>query len=142
MVQRHKKKLNCWEFMQCGREKGGEKATELGVCPAATDMVLHQVHGGQNCGRACWVMEGTLCAATVQGHFVKKIKKCILCGFFHYVEAQEGKKLKKPSELLQTIQTDKTSKTVCNAPRHHYRQDHGTLEPELRTDNEGQGLGL
>jgi len=25
--------LNCWEFKKCGREPGGEKASELGICP-------------------------------------------------------------------------------------------------------------
>ncbi len=26
---------NCWDFKSCGREQGGTKAAELGVCPAA-----------------------------------------------------------------------------------------------------------
>jgi hypothetical protein len=29
--------VNCWEFKKCGMEKGGAKATELGVCPAYPD---------------------------------------------------------------------------------------------------------
>ena len=28
------KKLKCWEFMQCGRERGGNNVDHLGVCPA------------------------------------------------------------------------------------------------------------
>ncbi|MEW6110309.1 MAG: two-CW domain-containing protein, partial [Nitrospirota bacterium] len=31
------KRFNCWEFFRCGREIGGAKVSELGVCPAATD---------------------------------------------------------------------------------------------------------
>lgn len=31
------RRQNCWEFKKCGREPGGAKASELGVCPAATD---------------------------------------------------------------------------------------------------------
>ena len=27
---------NCWEVKQCGRQPGGPKAGEFGVCPAAT----------------------------------------------------------------------------------------------------------
>jgi len=25
-------KLNCWEFMKCGREVGGKNVKELGIC--------------------------------------------------------------------------------------------------------------
>ena len=28
--------INCWEYFRCGREKGGKRVAELGVCPAAT----------------------------------------------------------------------------------------------------------
>lgn len=98
------KKLNCWEFKECGREKGGANVAELGVCPASIDKVLHGVHDGENCGRACWVMEGTLCAASVQGSFLEKFKKCIACNFFHEVEAQEGRDLKNAKDLLQIVE--------------------------------------
>lgn len=69
------KKLNCWEFKKCGREKDGANTADLGVCPASTETALHGVHDGTNSGRACWVMEGTLCAASVQGSFFRKIQK-------------------------------------------------------------------
>ncbi len=29
------KRRNCWEVKKCGRQPGGEKVEELGVCPAA-----------------------------------------------------------------------------------------------------------
>jgi hypothetical protein len=28
----HKKRLNCWEVMMCGREQGGKNIAEYGVC--------------------------------------------------------------------------------------------------------------
>jgi hypothetical protein len=28
-------KLNCWELKKCGREAGGAKSNEMGICPAA-----------------------------------------------------------------------------------------------------------
>lgn len=112
MPHKPKAKLNCWEFIQCGREKDGAKAGELGICPANTTEILHAVHDGQNCGRACWVMEGTLCSATVQGPFQDKFKKCIRCAFFHYVEAQEGKNLKNVNKLLQLVQLDNGTATA------------------------------
>ena len=30
-------KKNCWEYKKCGREVGGAKVKDLGVCPAATN---------------------------------------------------------------------------------------------------------
>ena len=30
-------KVNCWQFKECGRQPSGEKADELGVCPAAIE---------------------------------------------------------------------------------------------------------
>lgn len=49
-------KKNCWEFKNCGREFGGIKARELGVCPASTDERLNGIHNGENAGRSCWVV--------------------------------------------------------------------------------------
>ena len=34
-------RMNCWEFQECGRERGGKKANELGTCPAATQFKLN-----------------------------------------------------------------------------------------------------
>ena len=41
-------KLNCWEFKKCGREAGGSKVGELGLCPAATTRAVDGVHDGKN----------------------------------------------------------------------------------------------
>lgn len=68
--------MNCWEFKRCGREKGGAKANELGVCPAYPDQ-------GTNCAK----IAGTLCGGVVQGTWAKKLKNCMQCEFFkspHY----------------------------------------------------------
>ncbi|HUO77689.1 MAG TPA: hypothetical protein VMU21_08950 [Thermodesulfovibrionales bacterium] len=83
-------KRNCWEFKNCGRQTGGEKAKELGVCPATTDEKLDGVHGGRNAGRACWVLAGTMCGGKVQGTFAQKYENCELCDFFRSVKEEEG----------------------------------------------------
>jgi len=31
------KNNNCWEYKKCGREPGGIKVHELGVCPATVE---------------------------------------------------------------------------------------------------------
>ncbi len=47
------KKKNCWEFKGCGRDAGGNKVKELGICPASTEQRLHKVHDGHCAGRTC-----------------------------------------------------------------------------------------
>lgn len=84
------KKLNCWEFKNCGRQPGGKKTEDLGVCPAAIDERLHGVHGGKNAGRACWVLAGTMCGGLVQGTFAQKYKNCEVCDFYREVKKEEG----------------------------------------------------
>jgi len=84
------KKRNCWEVMQCGREPGGQKVQELGVCPAATDERLDSIHGGKNSGRACWVIAGTFCEGALQGSFAQKYRDCTTCEFYRQVMKEEG----------------------------------------------------
>ena len=68
--------MKCWEFKKCGREAGGAKAAELGVCPAYPDH-------GDTCARVA----GTLCGGVVQGTFASKLANCMECEFYkseHY----------------------------------------------------------
>jgi len=66
--------MNCWDFMKCGREKGGHRAEELGVCPAYPDH-----------GRHCARVAGTLCNGKVQGMFALKLASCLRCDFYNCV---------------------------------------------------------
>jgi hypothetical protein len=90
MMETQRKRLNCWEFKKCGREPGGAKAEQFGVCPATTDEKLNAVHGGKNAGRSCWVVAGTMCGGRVQGTFAQKYQNCDLCDFFRAVKEEEG----------------------------------------------------
>lgn len=83
------KKLNCWEFKNCGRQPGGPKVAELGVCPAAVDKALDGAHGGKNAGRACWVIAGSLCGGKIQGTFAQKLHNCWRCEFMNAVKREE-----------------------------------------------------
>jgi len=85
-------KLNCWEFLRCGREPGGEKALELCVCPAAVFSAIPdgKYNNGDCLGRRCWRLAGTLCNNKVQGTFAKKIETCRQCLFYLKVKAEEG----------------------------------------------------
>lgn len=85
-------KMNCWEFLNCGRQPGGEKVEELGICPAARKNRLNGKHGGINAGRACWVVAGTYCWGEVQGSVASKLKNCMECEFYWIVVDEEGGK--------------------------------------------------
>ena len=77
--------MNCWEFMACGREKGGSKVGELGVCPASP------AHG-KHCAR----IAGTLCGGTVQGSFAVKLVNCMQCDYYkseHYDRSYAAAKM-------------------------------------------------
>ncbi len=71
-------KLNCWEYKKCGREKGGSKAAELGICPCYPDH-----------GRDCWFVAGTLCGGKIQGTYAQKLTNCWRCDFMNAVKKEE-----------------------------------------------------
>ncbi|MBK8010904.1 MAG: hypothetical protein IPK13_06110 [Deltaproteobacteria bacterium] len=91
---------NCWQIKKCGREVGGAKVKELGVCPAATERRLAGVHGGQNGGRACWVMTGTLCGGKVQGSYAAKLANCMACDFYKQVQKEDAGRIVASSKLF------------------------------------------
>ncbi len=88
-VLEEKIKLNCWEFKKCGRQPGGHKAQELGVCPATTEQALNGAHEGKNAGRACWVVAGSLCGGKIQGTYAMKLLNCWRCEFMNTVKREE-----------------------------------------------------
>ena len=83
------KKMNCWEFMGCGRQPGGQRVADLGVCPVTTSQDLNGAHEGRNGGRACWVVAGSLCGGTIQGTFAQKLHNCWNCDFMKAVKQEE-----------------------------------------------------
>ncbi len=83
-------KQNCWEYKNCGREIGGGKTEELGVCPAASDTSFNNINRGKNAGRICWAVAGTFCGNNVQGTFAEKRESCLKCDFFESVRHDEG----------------------------------------------------
>ena len=96
-------KLNCWEFKKCGREPGGAKAAELGVCPAATEKRLNGTNHGKNGGRACWALAGTLCGGMVQGAFASKLGNCLKCEFYNEVAQEEGSEHESARDILSKL---------------------------------------
>ena len=94
---------NCWEIKNCGRQPGGEKEKELGICPASIDARLDGTNQGKNGGRACWALSGTFCDGKVQGVFAMKLGGCVNCEFFRQVVKEEGAELEMTSEILKKL---------------------------------------
>lgn len=83
------KKINCWEYLKCGREPGGDKVDKYGVCPAATRETHDGFNEGMNGGRICWNIAGTLCHSNVDGLFAKNLASCMQCDFLKLVRDEE-----------------------------------------------------
>ncbi|MEW6602095.1 MAG: two-CW domain-containing protein [Nitrospirota bacterium] len=99
-------KLNCWEIKKCGREVGGVKTRELGVCPAAMDSSSNGANSGKNGGRICWAIAGTFCGGKVQGDFAQKQVSCMACEVFKQIKQEEGAenfKLMKSGQSYQAV---------------------------------------
>ena len=98
------RKQNCWEYKQCGREPGGERADALGICPAASDKSFHGINFGEYGGRVCWAVAGTFCNGDLQGSFAEKRTSCITCDFFQQVQKEEGD-LNRQGKFLKFIES-------------------------------------
>ena len=83
------KKLNCWEYMKCGRQSNGFNSEKLGVCPASTTETYNGLNNGVNAGRFCWKIVGTMCSSTIKATSALEIESCLHCPFFEQVENEE-----------------------------------------------------
>jgi protein phosphatase len=77
-------KINCWEYMKCGRgpEQGGA------ICPAASDTAFDGLNEGIKGGRSCWLLAGTACKKKASGRFAKEFETCKRCEFFKQVHGR------------------------------------------------------
>jgi hypothetical protein len=96
-------KQNCWEYKRCGRQTGGERVAQLGVCPAAVTTQVDGLNSGCNGGRACWAISGTLCGGSVQGTFAMKMSNCVQCEFFQLVLKEERLAYCRTADILTRL---------------------------------------
>ncbi len=101
-------KLNCWEFKECGRERGGKNAVLLGVCPAASAHLADGIHGGTSGGRCCWVTAAAKLGGT--GWF----DRCNSCDFYNLVKQEEQMKFSVTLVIMNTIKLHAASLAACN----------------------------
>jgi len=93
---------NCWEYRHCGREPGGDRVDELGVCPAAAEERLDGTNGGHNGGRACWAVEDTDCFETIGAKFLE----CLHCEFLLKVQDEEGATFQLMGRVRERLRQD------------------------------------
>ena len=96
-------KLNCWEYKKCGREPGGAKVSELGICPATIETRADGVNGGKDGGRVCWAIAGTLCDKVVQGTFALRLETCLKCDFCQLVLTEEQTSIYPKKDVLEKL---------------------------------------
>ena len=102
-------KINCWEFIRCGREPNGKKDREFGPCPAATEALAHGINNGINAGRSCWVVSGSLCGGKIQGSYAEKLGGCLKCDFFSHVRQEEGPGFRSSKEIMKILRQNPPS---------------------------------
>lgn len=94
-MPKRKGRINCWEFMKCGREPGGDNPG-AGVCPTAEAVSMNGINGGHNGGRICWLVSGTY--GKRKAEFAncieaKRLWSCMHCDFHGMVLEEEGFKI-------------------------------------------------
>jgi len=91
-------KLNCWEFKNCGREKGGLMVDTLGECPVASAMHCDGLNDGVAAGRACWTIVGRRNRLESTGAIAAN--PCHNCEFYRRVIHEEKKEARFKFETL------------------------------------------
>lgn len=82
--------MNCWTYMQCGREPGGKNVPERGVCAAASHPWPDGINGGINGGRTCWLVRNTQCTEALAEESGGRQVECGNCEFRLLVEKEEN----------------------------------------------------
>ncbi|MCD6250454.1 MAG: hypothetical protein J7J98_09010 [candidate division Zixibacteria bacterium] len=81
------RKLNCWEFHNCGREKNGLMVDKLGECPVSTAMNHDGTNDGVAGGRVCWMAINT--NNRIAGTCLCNGNSCQSCEFYRRVQHEE-----------------------------------------------------
>jgi hypothetical protein len=101
--------VNCWEFKKCGREPGGHRVAEFGVCPAAEFHAADGYLGGESGGKACCFITGTFCEEILQGTYRDKSKNCWDCAFYHELRRRHGGAFSMPAFAMYLSKRDRAA---------------------------------
>ena len=84
------KKLNCWEFMKCGKGPSMNGKGKCNSCPIANSTLADGLNGGINGGRICWIIAETCGNGKVQCSDFHRKNSCFSCEFRFKVTIEEG----------------------------------------------------
>ena len=90
-------KINCWDYMKCGKGPGGEKTDKCATCPVASETLANGLNGGLNGGRICWIIAENNCIEDLKCSNLHHKSSCYSCEFRYKVTMEEG--------LLKVCQT-------------------------------------
>ena len=90
------KKLNCWEYVNCGREKNGIMVPVLGECKVFSDMKHDGLNNGIGAGRACWMTLKDSCVMQK----TNQISNCYDCPFYKRVVFEEEENIEHKFETI------------------------------------------
>ena len=99
--------------MKCGRELGGSKSAELGICSASVESSSDGINGGENGGRACWALSGTLCEGEAQGTFAIKLGNCKKCDFYKLVQKEQDNGFQDVRKIRRILVLSQMGKETC-----------------------------
>jgi hypothetical protein len=94
------RKLNCWEFKNCGREPGGLMTGVLGECPVASAMKHDGINHGRAAGRICWKVRNSSAGRVDLSD--NDCSSCHECAFYRRVIYEEKENVQSPMATLTT----------------------------------------
>jgi len=83
-------RLNCWEFMKCGKGPEGNGKSESAPCPVASNSEASGFNNGVNGGRICWLIADRQCNETLVCSPEQDSLSCDSCDFHALVKSEEG----------------------------------------------------
>ena len=101
--------VNCWDHKGCGFGPQSGKKSGCQVCPAASHKNADGFLGGENGGRSCYFIMGTLCGGVGAQTEEEKHERCLDCTFFHTLQAKHGKSFSKHNFLRYVINSENRS---------------------------------
>jgi hypothetical protein len=97
------RKLNCWEFEQCGRGPGNGGRGAAGRCAAAFETRTDGVNSGRKGGRACWAVAGTQCSVRPKTASTATEDACLGCLFYLLVMEEEYPAYESTGRILELL---------------------------------------
>ncbi|MFH2036667.1 MAG: two-CW domain-containing protein [Candidatus Zixiibacteriota bacterium] len=85
------RKLNCWEYHNCGMEPGGMFADiKNNPCPIPSLFKFDGINDGRGAGRYCWMIQDKTAGGNHEFICRNSNKSCCHCPFYIRVQNEEA----------------------------------------------------